>query len=88
MNPLTQIILLLALVVALLVVLFYLLSVLNKRKEKVLTILWNNYQTAIASGNKQRALNAGRAYYAARRGTGRLTIYDEQAIANDLSAMK
>jgi hypothetical protein len=53
----------------------------KKRKE-----LWNAYQQAIASGNKRNALDAGRAYYSKLRG-GKLTIYDEQALTNDLSTM-
>jgi hypothetical protein len=59
---------------------------LNIRKNRQLTILWQQYNAAKASGDKQKALNAGRAYYSRRR--GRPTIYDEQAIANDLSTMK
>jgi hypothetical protein len=45
------------------------------------------YEKALKSGNKEEALKAGRIYYERLRG-GRLTIYDEQAITNDLSAMK
>lgn len=45
------------------------------------------YNAAITSGNKQAALEAGRKYYASMRENGRLTLYDEQAIANDLRAM-
>jgi hypothetical protein len=55
---------------------------------------WNAYLEAKdrlleePSNNKLRdlALQAGREYYASLRG-GRLTIYDEQAIANDLSSI-
>jgi len=36
--------------------------------------------------NKAKALEAGRAYYSFLRG-GTLTIYDEQSLTNDLSAM-
>lgn len=57
-------------------------------KNKLLT----EYQAAIASGDKARALQAGRAYYSYLRGGafggGKLTIYDEQAITNDLNTMK
>ena len=55
----------------------------NSKKKKA---LWNVYQQAIASGNKRNALDAGRAYYSKLRG-GKLTIYDEQALTNDLSTM-
>lgn len=45
------------------------------------------YEEAIRSGNKQKALELGRKYYASLRFNGRPTIYDEQAITNDLSTM-
>ena len=54
----------------------------NKKRAE----LQEAYQRALASGDKQAALYAGRAYYSKLRG-GKLTIYDEQAITNDLSAM-
>lgn len=44
------------------------------------------YEAAKKAKDKQRALEAGRAYYSAVRG-GSLTIYDEQAINNDIQAM-
>lgn len=46
------------------------------------------YMAAIARGDKSAALILGREYYASMRSNGKLTIYDEQAIANDLSTMK
>ena len=46
-----------------------------------------NYKNAIKSGDKSDALIKGRFYYSLLRG-GKLSIYDEQAIANDLSTMK
>ncbi len=49
--------------------------------------LWDDYVEALSGGDKKRALDAGRLYYKHLRG-GRLTIYDEQAITNDLSTMK
>jgi hypothetical protein len=58
---------------------------LHIRKNKDLAKLWETYNIARASGDKARALEAGRAYYSRRR--GKLSIYDEQAIANDLSTM-
>lgn len=45
------------------------------------------YLAALKSGNKTEALMAGRKYYSELRG-GDLTIYDEQALANDLSTIK
>jgi hypothetical protein len=53
--------------------------------------LREEYNEAIHSGDRHKALNLGRGYYAKTRsgffgfGRGRLTIYDEQALTNDLS---
>ena len=63
-----------------------LLFILNLGNEKG-PDLKRQYDIDLASGNKSKALSSGRAYYKAKRGNGQLTIYDEQAIANDLSAM-
>ena len=60
---------------------------LTQRKNRALKILWDEYQEALRSVDKSRALVAGRKYYSRRRG-GILSIYDEQAIANDMSTMK
>lgn len=46
------------------------------------------YLSAISRGDKAAALMLGRVYYASARDDGKLTIYDEQAIANDLATMK
>ena len=55
----------------------------EKRKK-----LKDAYDKALRERNKKAALDAGRAYYLSiRKGTS-LTIYDEQAIANDLNAME
>ncbi len=56
-------------------------------KPKQIRTARSNYNTALKSGNKVDALNKGRAYYSLLR-NGDLTIYDEQAITNDLSTMK
>lgn len=45
------------------------------------------YDEALNGADKRAALNAGRAYYQNIR-KGKLTIYDEQAITNDISTMK
>lgn len=55
--------------------------------EKKITTLKRQYDNDLASGNKSKALISGRVYYKAKRGNGELTIYDEQAIANDLATM-
>jgi hypothetical protein len=46
------------------------------------------YDAALARGDKSAALSLGREYYASMRSDRKLTIYDEQAIANDISTMK
>lgn len=56
----------------------------GKRKAKLKHI----YEDLLKGSDKAAALKAGREYYASIRIGGRLTIYDEQAIANDLSIMK
>lgn len=48
--------------------------------------LYNEYMNALSEQDKQKALEAGRKYYRHMR-FGRLTVYDEQAISNDLSVM-
>ncbi|SDC68849.1 SHOCT domain-containing protein [Williamwhitmania taraxaci] len=55
-------------------------------KSKRITKLRLEYRAALKGTNKARAVTAGRAYYSAVR-NGRLTIYDEQAINNDMSTM-
>ena len=55
-------------------------------RSRSIAKLKRRYDEALKSGNKVAALKAGREYYAALR-NGRLTVYDEQAIANDLSVM-
>jgi hypothetical protein len=65
----------------------------------ILTLIWYKkggnrretlrveYEEALKGTDKRAALEAGRKYYAELR-YGRLTIYDEQAIANDINTMK
>jgi hypothetical protein len=55
----------------------------NKTKR-----LKREYDDALWGDNKRKALEKGRAYYASLRSNGKLTIYDEQAITNDISTMK
>lgn len=50
--------------------------------------LKRQYNNDLANGNKSKALISGRAYYKSKRGSGELTIYDEQAITNDLLTMR
>lgn len=62
--------------------------------KRLLKSLFVNYQNALKDGDKRKALAAGREYYEATRSRyaglvkGRLTIYDEQAINNDMKIME
>ena len=55
--------------------------IVNRNKLK------SEYDEALKGTNKAKALKAGRAYYSALR-SGTLTIYDEQAINNDIISMR
>jgi hypothetical protein len=59
----------------------------KEREAAFLQRLKHDYEQAILSGDKLKALETGRNYYRYKRNGG-LTLYDEQAIANDLSTMK
>lgn len=62
--------------------------ILNKiSKRKKIQKLKMAYEQSLKGNNKKTALDAGRAYYGALRKKNILTIYDEQAITNDLGAM-
>ena len=77
---------LIVIVFGILIIGILVLSVLlHIRKNKALETLWEAYNAARASGDRGKALEAGRAYYRRRR--GRLSMYDEQAIANELNTM-
>jgi hypothetical protein len=66
---------------------FYTIYTDNKRKAAKTKALRDAYDEALLSGDKAKALQTGRAYHSFLR-KGKLTIYDEQAITNDLSTMK
>jgi hypothetical protein len=58
----------------------------NARRQTSATgQLKQRYDQAILDGNKRLALQLGREYYSRSRRSGVLTVYDELAIANDLS---
>ena len=59
---------------------------LGKEHKLLAETLEAEYRKARLSGDKSKALEAGRAYYAHLR-QGTLTIYDEQALSNDLATM-
>jgi len=54
-------------------------------KYQDLVRLWTAYDIAKLSGDKSKALEAGKAFY--KRKKGKLTMDDEQAIAKDLHIM-
>lgn len=49
--------------------------------------LKNKYYQSLKGSDRRAALEAGRAYYSSLRKGKELTIYDEQAISNDMSTM-
>jgi hypothetical protein len=55
------------------------------RNEELLRIKIE-YKDALKSGDKKKALNLGRRYYSSLR-DGKLTVYDESALTNDLATM-
>ncbi len=77
---------LVVIVFGMLIIAVLVLSVLlHIRKNKELEMLWEAYNAARAGGDREKALETGRAYYKRRR--GKLSMNDEQVIANDLSTM-
>jgi len=59
----------------------------QKQKAIKLIELKNQYDEALRGNDKTTALQLGRLYYGTLR-DGQLSIYDEQAISNDLATMK
>lgn len=76
-----------ALTIILVVCLALLRKYKKQDKEKSAALL-QEYKSALAGTDKQKALAAGRKYYGQARRNGRLTTYDEQALSNDLNTMK
>ena len=70
-----------------LLVLLIIFIVSEHKKGKMLKAYRKAYQDALNGNDKRKALIAGRAYYSYLR-KGTLTIYDEQAINNDINTMK
>lgn len=55
--------------------------------HKRIATLKERYEASLSGTDKRVALDAGRSYYSSLRKGKTLTIYDEQAITNDLSTM-
>ncbi|MBC3785752.1 hypothetical protein [Spirosoma utsteinense] len=58
---------------------------LKQEKERQIEI---DYKQSLKGTDKALALELGRMYYGNKREGQALTIYDEQALTNDLSTMK
>lgn len=69
-----------------LLVVFGIYALYRKGKNALIREKKAAYDHARKSGDRQAALEAGRRYYAELRG-GTLSVYDEQALNNDLSTM-
>jgi hypothetical protein len=67
------------------IIIIVMISASNSQKK--IAALKLRYEESLKGNDKKSALNAGRAYYSALRKDKNLTIYDEQAITNDLSTM-
>lgn len=74
-------------IVVLVCILLYKLITPSKASKAEIERLKQSYQDALARKDKAAAVAAGRLYYAALRG-GEVTLYDEQAISNDLAAIQ
>jgi ABC-type siderophore export system fused ATPase/permease subunit len=75
------------LIAILCIVIFMTVAILIQRGRKLIAKEKEaKYKQLLKSGNKELALKAAREYYSYLRG-GRLSIYDEQAISNDLATM-
>jgi predicted nucleic acid-binding protein len=59
----------------------------NSIDEKEIERLLQEYESALSGSDKKKALKAGRLYHAMSKKNKSLTLYDEIAIANDLSVM-
>jgi hypothetical protein len=64
----------------------YVVYALTKQTGQKMDRLKKEYEQSLKSGDKSAALESGRIYHSYLR-AGSLSIYDEQAIANDLSVM-
>lgn len=65
----------------------YFYSNYKEKEEKRLEEIELEYKEALKGTDKSKALRLGRIYYGSLREDGNVTIYDEQAITNDLSSM-
>lgn len=73
--------------VALLAAIYLIIAGSRKAKRKTQQ-LKADYDQALRAGDKKKALEVGRNYYASMRSNKTLTIYDEQALTNDINTMQ
>lgn len=73
--------------IALAAIVILILAKVTKSQQQKSAQLKQVYEEALRSGDRAKALQAGRLYYASFRPGNRLTTYDEQALANDLKVM-
>jgi hypothetical protein len=59
----------------------------KEKKDKITQALKVIYYESLKGSDKKLALDNGRLYYASLREDGKLSIYDESAIANDIATM-
>lgn len=59
----------------------------EEKEKQILATLKKKYQTALQEGNKERALKAGRDYYAYLRNSRDLGADDERAITTAVAKM-
>ncbi|MCL1931243.1 MAG: hypothetical protein FWF55_05465 [Treponema sp.] len=74
--------------IGIVVVIFIIGCVIGFFKAQKRSELKNAYDEALKGTDKQKALSAGREYYASLRKGKILTTYDEAAINNDIATMK
>ena len=73
------------------IIIFIMLLLKEKEKTKQKELDRNSlklmYKEALKGNDKKYALECGRRFYSSHRKLGKLTIYDETALTNDLAAM-
>jgi hypothetical protein len=84
MNPSTRFQIFIAALILIALIAVYVYYKQSIKKKRKVAELKEEYEKAIREKNKPKALELGRKYYSEMRG-GILSIYDEQAITNDLS---
>ena len=75
-------------IVFIIIVIIIIAVVINVSNSNKRESLKSEYENALEGTDKTNALEAGRAYYRFLRKDKKLTIYDEQAITNDLNTME